>query len=89
MQNNHPAAADTPGSFFTGATLSDRVHRNVDLEASPRIGQQVPDVVLEEIPNAVELHDVLGLFTQPKPIELDEQITVEVMEMSELRLGRR
>ena len=60
---------------------SDGVHGHVDLEAHLGVREDRPDVVLEEVPDAVELHDVGGLLAQPELVELHEEVAVQVVEV--------
>ena len=64
---------------------SHRVHRNLDLQAGGGVFQKGSDVVFEEISDAVELHDVARLLAQPELVELDEEVAVEVVEVSQAR----
>lgn len=57
------------------------VYRYLDLKARGRIGQHCPDVVLKEIPDPVELHDIPGLGAEPELVKLNEEVRVEVMKM--------
>ena len=60
---------------------SDGVDGHVDPKAHLRVCQTGPDVVLEEVPDAVELHDVGGLLAEPELVELDEEVAVQVVEV--------
>ena len=62
---------------------SDGVDGHVDPKAHVRVGEGGPDVILEEVPDAVELHDVGGLLAQPELVELDEEVAVQVVEVRE------
>jgi hypothetical protein len=62
---------------------SHRVDGHVDLEARVRVGQHCPHIVLKEIPDPVELHDVPRLLAQPELVELNKEVAVEVVEAVE------
>ena len=53
-----------------------RVHLNVDFEASPEILELGSDVILKEISDSIELHNVSGLTLQPEFVKFNEQITI-------------
>ena len=64
---------------------SHSVDSDVYSEACRRVPQQGSNVVLEQIPNSIKLHDVTRFFAQPKLVEFDEKVAVKVMEMSQRR----
>ena len=67
-----------PVADATHSLWLDSVDLNVHSELSPGIGQLTAQVVLKDVPNPVELHDVPRLALQPELVELDEQVTESV-----------
>ena len=61
------------------------VDGNVDPQADLWVREGGADVVLEEVPDAVELHDVGRLLAQPELVELDEEVAVQVVEVGQPR----
>ena len=55
--------------------LLDGVNLDVHFEASSCVGQLGTHNVLEQVPNSVELHDVLRLALQPELVKLCEEVT--------------
>ena len=55
--------------------LLDRVDLDVHFETSSVIGQLGTHNVLKQVPDSVELHDVLRLALQPELVELCEEVT--------------
>ena len=49
-----------------------RVNLNVHFEASSGVRELRPDVVLKQVSDSVELHDVLGLALQPELVKFNE-----------------
>ena len=50
------------------------VHFNIHFEASPRVLQLRPDVILEDVTDSVKLHDILRLTFQPELVKFNEQV---------------
>ena len=62
---------------------------NVHFETSPGIRQFRPDVVLKQISDSVELHNIFWLAFQPEFVKLNEKITaIEEYEGSAQELVR-
>ena len=64
---------------------SHRVDCDVDLEAGGGVPQECADVVLEEVSDPVELHDVARFLVEPELVELDEEVAVKVVEVTQRR----
>ncbi len=73
--------------FNVGPRLlpSHRVYRDVDLEAGGFVSEESAHVVLEEVSDPVELHDVARLLVEPELVELDEEVAVKVVEVTQRR----
>jgi hypothetical protein len=71
--------------FNVGPRLlpSHRVDRDVDLEAGGFVSEESAHVVLEEVSDPVELHDVARLLVEPELVELDEEVAVKVVEVTQ------
>ena len=50
------------------------VHFDIHFEASPRVLQLRPDVILEDVTDSVKLHDILRLTFQPELVKFNEQV---------------
>ena len=51
-------------------------------EASWLVPQQGSNVILKQISDAVEFHDVTRFLAQPKLVKFYEKVTVKMMEMA-------
>lgn len=63
--------------------VSHGVHRDVDPEDRGGVAKHRADVVLEQVSDPVKLHHVSGLLAQPELVELDEEVAVEVVEVTQ------
>ena len=61
--------------------MSHILHGNVDLEMSATVCQKSANVVFKEISNAVEFHDIFGLFRQPKFVKFHKEVGIQVVEV--------
>ena len=59
------------------------IHCNVDFEVSTAVFQKSTHLVLKEISNSVEFHDIFGLFRQPKFVKFHKEVGIQVMEVFE------
>jgi hypothetical protein len=62
---------------------SHRVDRDVDLEAGGFVSEVSAHVVLEQVSDPVELHHVARLLVEPELVELDEEVAVKVVEVTQ------
>lgn len=81
MSDPHLQPNRRPTNAAVSSSCSDSVDGNVDLEAGVGVRQEYADVVLEEVSDPVELHDVPRLLAEPELVELDEEEGVEVVEV--------
>jgi len=54
---------------------------NINAKCGPRIIQLRSDIVFEQVANSIELHYVLGSTLQPKLVEFNKEVAVEMMEV--------
>ncbi len=63
------------------ALVSYGVDGNVNFEACRAVCQDGADVVLEEVPDVGELHDVARLLGKPELVEFNEEVAVEFVSL--------
>lgn len=57
------------------------LHINIDLETRTQVTQLIPDIVLKQVSDPVELHDVSRLALEPELVKLYEEVAEEVMKV--------